>query len=698
MVKASIFATANILLATLGILGVEVKPATSQSLNLADQEQSDIRNFLSSLSSNNPTISNNNSFLNRLLPLPIVNSRTSGSSQSSDNILAEFITVLKVGTPGPDPFVGDSGTNIIFTRTGNDILLGVDPGAPIPGQGEIDILIGGPDSTSDGSSANAPTRDRFLLGDENNPYYAGGTGFRGKKDYALIGDFDPNQDTIRLHGDSSNYTLKPIGPKKNGTAIYLNNPRPDLIAVLPGASGLSVDGDYFEYDNTPPSQQPAFDNAQQLGSASVDIAFNVGTDSVGNVYVTGWTQGDLGQSNAGSQDAYVAKYNSQGQQQWVKQLGTSGEDRSFDISFDSNDNVYIAGTTTGNLGGSVVGGDDAYFIKLDSNGNTLLSQQYGTSQFDTAFAIDVDNNGNIYTGGYTTGDLGGVNAGSDQPIPLFDDPYVAKFDSNGNQLWAKQFGTVEFDELYGVAADNNGNVFATGFTTGKLGEEHAGLYDGWLTKFDSNGEQLWIEQFGTSNYDFAWDLALDSSGNVYSTGFTLGSLGGPNAGYYDAFLVKYDTDGNQLWTQQIGTSGSDSAFAIDIDSDGFIYISGITDGDLGGTNAGLNDVFIAKFDSDGNLLMTEQFGTPEDDFALFGIDAQQAAQVYLAGFTDGSLGGANAGSFDAWVASSSLSAGSVPSAPEPTTILGSLATLIFGAGFKKRLGKKFHTTVSKKST
>ncbi|NEO76987.1 MAG: PEP-CTERM sorting domain-containing protein [Moorea sp. SIO4G3] len=698
MVKASIFATANILLATLGILGVEVKPATSQSLNLADQEQSDIRNFLSSLSSNNPTISNNNSFLNRLLPLPIVNSRTSGSSQSSDNILAEFITVLKVGTPGPDPFVGDSGTNIIFTRTGNDILLGVDPGAPIPGQGEIDILIGGPDTTSDGSSANAPTRDRFLLGDENNPYYAGGTGFRGKKDYALIGDFDPNQDTIRLHGDSSNYTLKPIGPKKNGTAIYLNNPRPDLIAVLPGASGLSVDGDYFEYDNTPPSQQPAFDNAQQLGSASVDIAFNVGTDSVGNVYVTGWTQGDLGQSNAGSQDAYVAKYNSQGQQQWVKQLGTSGEDRSFDISFDSADNVYIAGTTTGNLGGSVVGGDDAYFIKLDSNGNTLLSQQYGTSQFDTAFAIDVDNDGNIYTGGYTTGDLGGVNAGSDQPIPLFDDPYVAKFDSNGNQLWAKQFGTVEFDELYGVAADNNGNVFATGFTTGKLGEEHAGLYDGWLTKFDSNGEQLWIEQFGTSNYDFAWDLALDSSGNVYSTGFTLGSLGGPNAGYYDAFLVKYDTDGNQLWTQQIGTSGSDSAFAIDIDSDGFIYISGITDGDLGGTNAGLNDVFIAKFDSDGNLLMTEQFGTPEDDFALFGIDAQQAAQVYLAGFTDGSLGGANAGSFDAWVASSSLSAGSVPSAPEPTTILGSLATLIFGAGFKKRLGKKFHTTVSKKST
>ena len=59
--------------------------------------------------------------------------------------------------------------------------------------------------------------------------------------------------------------------------------------------------------------------------------------------------------------------------------------------------------------------------------------------------------------------------------------------------------------------------------------------------------------------------------------------------------------------------------------------------------------------------MTEQFGTPEDDFAFFGIDAQQADKVYLAGFTDGSLGGANAGSFDAWVASSSLSAGSVPS-------------------------------------
>ncbi|NEP49424.1 MAG: hypothetical protein F6K65_11610, partial [Moorea sp. SIO3C2] len=334
--KASIFATAK----------------------FSDQQESKIMNFLSRLSSNNRRIFNNNSFLNRLLPLSIVNRGTSGSSQSSDNILADFITVLKVGTPGPDAFVGDSGTNIIFTRTGNDILLGVDPGAAIPGQGEIDILIGGPDGNTEGANINAPTRDRFLLGDEKNPYYAGGKGFRGKKDYALIPDFDPNQDTIQLHGESSNYTLKPIGPKKNGTAIFLNNPKPDLIAVLPGASGLSVDGDYFEYDNTSPSQQPAFDNAQQLGSASVDIAFNVGTDSVGNVYVTGWTQGELGQSNAGSQDAYVAKYNSQGQQQWVKQLGTSGEDRSFDISFDSNDNVYIAGTTTGELGGPVVGGDD----------------------------------------------------------------------------------------------------------------------------------------------------------------------------------------------------------------------------------------------------------------------------------------------------------------------------------------------------
>ncbi|NEO89212.1 MAG: PEP-CTERM sorting domain-containing protein [Moorea sp. SIO3G5] len=689
--KASIFTTANIVLATLGIVGVEVKPATSQSFDFSDQEKSDISNFLSSLSSNNPTVSNNKSFLKRLLPSPIVNSGTSGSSQALDNIITEFITVLKIGTPGPDPFVGDSSNNIIFTRTGNDILLGVDPGAAIPGQGEIDILIGGPDSTNEGPSINAPTRDRFLLGDENNPYYAGGKGFRGNKDYALIPDFDPNQDTIRLHGNPSNYTLAPIGPEKNGTAIFVNNPKPDLIALLPGASGLSVDGDYFEYDNTAPSQQPALENAQQLGSASVDIGFNVGTDSVGNVYVTGWTQGDLGQSNAGSQDAYIAKYNSEGKVQWVKQLGTSGEDRSFDISFDSANNVYIAGTTTGNLGGPVVGGDDAYFIKLDSNGNTLLSKQYGTDQFDTAFGIDVDNEGNIYTGGYTSGDIGAVNAGS-------DDPYVAKFDSNGNQLWAKQFGTPYFDELYGLAADNNGNVFATGFTTDKLGEQHAGLYDGWLTKFDSNGNQLWIEQFGTSNYDFAWDLALDSSGNVYSTGFTLGSLGGPNAGYYDAFLVKYDTDGNQLWTQQIGTSGSDSALAIDIDSNGVIYISGITDGDLGGVNAGLNDVFVAKFDSEGNLLMTEQFGTPEDDFAFFGIDAQQAAKVYLAGFTGGSLGGANAGSFDAWVASSSLSAGSVPSAPEPTTILGSLATLMFGARFKKRVGKKFQSTLSKKST
>jgi hypothetical protein len=153
---------------------------------------------------------------------------------------------------------------------------------------------------------------------------------------------------------------------------------------------------------------------------------------------------------------------------------------------------------------------------------------------------------------------------------------------------------------------------------------------------------------------------------------------------YDVFLAKYDTNGNQVWIQQFGTSGSDNAFGIDIDSDGFIYLTGYTTGDLGGTNAGgdsvgAEDAFLAKFDSDGNLLGISQFGTSEVDRS-WGIDARLLGKVYLSGFTEGSLGGFNAGSFDAWVTEPSIEEDSIlpTSVPEPSSLFSILAFLASG--------------------
>ena len=104
--------------------------------------------------------------------------------------------------------------------------------------------------------------------------------------------------------------------------------------------------------------------------------------------------------------------------------------------------------------------------------------------------------------------------------------------------WARQLGTSAGDYSLGVAADPLGNVFITGGTCGSLGGPNAGRSDAFVSKYDGAGSLLWTRQLGTSSYDEGYGAALDPLGNVFFSGYTKGSLGGPNAGDFDAFLVK----------------------------------------------------------------------------------------------------------------------------------------------------------------
>ena len=177
-----------------------------------------------------------------------------------------------------------------------------------------------------------------------------------------------------------------------------------------------------------------------------------------------------------------------------------------------------------------------------------------------------------------------------------------------------------------------------------------GSYDPWLVKLDTDGNQQWVKQFGSPDYDFLWDVKTDSKDNVYATGWTLGDLGGKNAGDYDAWLAKYDTNGNQQWIKQFGTSGDDAPYmnGLDVDSNDNIFVAGYTDSNLGGENAGSYDAWVAKYDSNGNQQWIKQFGTPEYDTATT-VRADTYGNLYVSGITEGSLGGINAGSDDSWV-------------------------------------------------
>ncbi len=379
----------------------------------------------------------------------------------------------------------------------------------------------------------------------------------------------------------------------------------------------------------------------QIGSSSNDSSNSVAVDASGNAYISGVTFGSLGGTNAGGADAFLTKFDSSGNELWSQQIGTASTDSSRSVAVDASGNVYISGRTEGNLGGTNAGGADAFLSKFDSSGNELWSQQIGTATYDYSNSVAVDASGNAYISGYTLGSLGGPHAGS-------YDAFLVKFDSSGNELWSQQIGTSSTDQSWSVAVDAAGNAYISGYTGGSLGGTNAGSFDAFLTKFDSSGNELWSQQIGTSSSDQSHSVAVDASGNAYISGYTYGSLGGTNAGSYDAFLTKFDSSGNELWSQQIGTSSGDLSWSVAVDASGNAYISGGTFGSLGGTNAGGADAFLTKFDSSGNELWSQQIGTSWPDHSR-SVAVDAFGNVYISGDTYGSLGGTNAGGADAFL-------------------------------------------------
>ncbi|MCP6761469.1 MAG: SBBP repeat-containing protein [Fischerella sp. CENA71] len=563
-------------------------------------------------------------------------------------INANFVRILNVNTPGSDLLFKNESSELMWGRSGNDTFVGLNPGSDHSAQPQIDFILGDADLMAALKGSQLHWGDRFVLGDWKQPYYTDGNAIDfGFKQFASILDFKPYQDKIQLHGTSKDYKLfnSPVG-----TAIFWQQGIvPDLIALVPGIHHLGLEGDYFQYEGYTPPPGPAQPNIQQLGTADVDITLSSATDTFGNLYVAGVTSGSLRGVNAGSNDAWVAKYDNSGNQKWIQQFGTSSADLATSIATDKEGNFYLAGITKGDLGGTNQGQEnyDVWVGKYDSNGNQQWIQQFGTELIDASFDMTVDDNENVYLSGFTIRQQ--KQGLFFQPDVFADDAWITKYDSSGNQLLFKKFGTSMFDEAYGVDVSNDGSIYSTGWTMGDLGGKNAGLYDVWVAKNNNNGQLEWIRQFGTKDNEFPKAINTDGQGNVYMTGWTLGSFGGKNAGSDDAWITKYDSNGNQLWIKQFGTYGDDASSSMKVDDNGNIFLVGYTDNNLGGKNAGSNDAWVAKYDSDGNQLWIQQFGTSKSDAAT-NITLDNVGNVYITGTTEGSFGGINTGSVDSWIA------------------------------------------------
>jgi len=283
---------------------------------------------------------------------------------------------------------------------------------------------------------------------------------------------------------------------------------------------------------------------------------------------------------------------------WTMQLGTSSAEEGRGVDNDSFSNIYVTGGTYGGLDGNTSsGGQDIFLVKIDNATVKHWTQQLGSSSNDTGRGVAVGSSNNIYVTGITAGGLDGYTNLGEQDI------FLVKYNSNGTKLWTRQLGTSRSDIAHGVAVHSNSSIYVTGETRGGLDNNtNFGDKDIFLVKYNADGVRQWTQQLGTSSEDVGYGVALNSSGDIFVTGMTYGTLSGSNSGSSDIFLVKYDDDGVRQWIKQLGTASEDVAYGLTVDSSGYIYVTGYTKGspwNLTGnpdneTNSGNTDAFLLK--------------------------------------------------------------------------------------------------------
>jgi len=373
---------------------------------------------------------------------------------------------------------------------------------------------------------------------------------------------------------------------KGPSGVYLTGV---TAGVFPGQTSLAPgDRDVFvsRYD-----EQGNAVWSRQFGSVPVqqDEGTGAATDQTG-VYIVGWTLGTLpGQTSAGDTDAFIRKYDFNGNVLWTRQFGSSAQDYAWAVAVDGT-GVYVVGETQGNIvtGGAGTTGADAFIRRYDANGAVVWTRQFGTLDTETAYGVATDGTG-IYVAGTTGGDLAGSIGGS-------RDGFLRKFDTGGNVLWTRQFGTIEPEDVVAVAA-GSGGVYVAGNTTGTFPTQTKmlpGLWDLYLIKFDISGTQQWVREFGTPHEDFGYGVAVGAASVVF-VGTAEDNIFDPSLPTGTGAIVRlYDFDGGVQGTIQFGDSPNDAAKAVAADATGG-YVAGVkVGGALGQVPLGDKDAFVLK--------------------------------------------------------------------------------------------------------
>ncbi|HQH50552.1 MAG TPA: fibronectin type III domain-containing protein [Candidatus Cloacimonadota bacterium] len=420
------------------------------------------------------------------------------------------------------------------------------------------------------------------------------------------------------------------------------------------------------------AQAPDWLWAKRAGGTDEDICYSVARDNSGNYYVAGSFSGRVSfgsttLASSGLRDIFVGKLNAEGNWLWAKKAGGTSNDVALAIAVDSAGNAYITGrfasSTLTFIAGAInltrSGGDDLFVAKISSAGVWQWARKNsgGGTSSDTGNSIAVDADSNVYMTGYFRNNIAFTTTTGTTTLTAqtgsYYDMLVAKISSAGIWQWVIQGSGTAIKQGNGIAVDGQGNAYVTGgfnsptLTLGSIvvTNRQDTVFDGFVAKASPEGQWLWADRFGGVNADLGSSIALDSTGNIYLTGFFnttayFGNLAltSPSGNGNEVFAAKLSPSGSWLWAKKAGGTGSDEGLGISLDANSNVFLAGRFTGttnfgsiSLTSASSDSSDAFLGKLNSAGDWQWAVRAGGIGPDCGQ-GVVAHGDSEALLYGY------------------------------------------------------------------